>query len=224
MIQTLRQSPGRALSALLPTLMVFGLVACGSDDKESSAPQSDRSKTAETAFLTGMVHHHESAIAMAEIAREKGRSDFVIGLAEDIASTQEREITDMKSIYERLVGGELKPDPAAHEGLGLSAEQAGMTHDEETNEMLRAARPFDRAFVDDMHPHHAGAVRMAEAVLEQTRDGELRKLAETIISTQRREIEEMEAFRRKQYGSPVPAGGGHGGGAAAPHGGREEHG
>ena len=82
----------------------------------------------------------------------------------------------------------------AHDGLGLSAGEAGMTHSPETNEMLEAAMPFDRAFVDE----------------------------EGIVATQEREIEEMDAFRTEEYGVPVPVpvpepqggggGGGHGGG------------
>ncbi len=61
---------------------------------------------------------------------------------------------------------------------------------------------------------------MAEKVLEDSKDAELRKLAESIITTQKREIEEMNSFRKRKFGGPVPAsksgadsmGGGHGAG------------
>ena len=210
--------PGLALAALLLTgVLVFGVAACGGDDDEGSSGSAGNAESVEKAFLTGMVHHHETAIEMSEIARERGQAPFIKGLAEDIASTQEREMAEMKEIYTRLLGGELKPDPMAHDGLGLSAGEAGMTHSPDTNDMLRAADPFDRAFVDEMVPHHIGAVKMADVVLESTKDADLRKLAEGIISTQEREIEEMNAFRTEKYGGPVPetkAGGGgeHGGG------------
>jgi uncharacterized protein (DUF305 family) len=42
-------------------------------------------------------------------------------------------------------------------------------------------RAFDRAFADEMVGHHRGAIAMAEAVLSQTRDAELRELVNTII-------------------------------------------
>ncbi|MDQ3644674.1 MAG: DUF305 domain-containing protein, partial [Actinomycetota bacterium] len=158
-----------------------------------------------------MSHHHGTAIEMSEIAEEKAESPFVKGLAGDIISTQERELEEMGKIHERLVGGELEPDARAHDGLGLSAEEAGMTHSPDTNEMLEMAKPFDRAFVDEMVPHHVGAVKMAEVVLESTEDAELRKLAENIISTQEREIKEMNDFRTEEYGAPVPEKGGGGG-------------
>lgn len=212
MTQTPKQSPPRVLGALLVALLALGLGACGGDAEETRAPQGEVEAT-EKAFLTGMVHHHNSAVAMAEIAGKRGQAPYVKRLSEEIVSTQEREIATMREIYKRLIGGELKPDPAAHDGLDLTAAEAGMTHDQDTNEMLSAARPFDRAFVDVMVPHHRGAVKMAEVVLESTQDSELRDLAEAIVSTQQREIEEMNAFRRKKYGAAVPA-----------RGGKEEHG
>ncbi len=210
--------PGRALAALLLTaVLVLGAAACGGDDDEASSGEAGSTETVEKAFLTGMVHHHGTAIEMAEIAQERGEASFVKQLADDIVTTQEREMAEMEKIYTRLIGGELEPDPGAHDGLGLSAEEAGMTHSPATNDMLRAADPFDRAFVDEMVPHHTGAVKMAKIVLESTKDADLRKLAEGIVSTQEREIEEMNAFRTKKYGGPVPAtesggGGEHGGG------------
>ena len=70
--------------------------------------------------------------------------------------------------------------------------------------MLRGKRPFDRAFVDEMVPHHEGAIAMAMAVLPKTRDPELRKLAEEIRRAQEREIAEMSAFRQREYGGSPP--------------------
>ena len=200
-----------ALLALVLTL-ALGAAACGSDDDDgANRPSRQGDRQVEKAFLTGMVHHHESAIEMAEVAKQKGKAHFVTNLADDIVTTQEREIAEMKMIHQRLLGGNLKPDPRAHDGLGLSAAQAGMTHGAQTDRTLGAAEPFERAFVDEMVPHHEGAVRMSAVVLRSTRDADLRRLAEGIISGQKREIQEMNAFRVKNFGGPVPARGGHGG-------------
>jgi len=200
-------------AALLAGLL--GIAACGSDDEDSGGGKG--AKPVEMAFLTSMVHHHETAIEMAEIAEKRGKSQFVKGLAGDIIDTQEKEMEQMRSIHQRLFGAKLMPDPMGHDGLGLTAEEAGMTHSPATNAKLLGAKPFDRAFVDEMEPHHTGAVRMAKVVLESTKDADLRKLAEGIISTQEREIEEMNSFREEKYGAPVPSPSGEGGGD-------EEHG
>ena len=195
-------------AALLATLLALALGACGSDDDDGGSSAggggAESAQQADRAFLTGMMHHHMTAIEMAKIAQDRGQSSFVKGLADDIVSAQEGEIADMKRIYRRLFGGTLKPDPGAHDGLGLTAEEAGMTHTPDTNEMLKKADPFDRAFIDEMVPHHTGAVRMAKVVLESTEDAGIRKLAEAIVSAQEREITEMNDFREKEYGAPAP--------------------
>lgn len=205
---------GRAIMALLISALLAGAVtACGDDDEGGASSAGNETQAMDKAFLTGMLHHHMSAIEMAQIAQDRGQDPFVTGLADDIVATQESEIGQMEKIYERLFGGELKPDPKAHDGLGLTAEEAGMTHTPQTNVELKAANPFDRAFVDEMEPHHTGAVRMAQVVVKSTEDAEVRKLAEGIISTQEREIREMNSFRTQKYGGPVPDDAGQGGGS-----------
>ena len=192
---------------LLIAAAVTGLIACGSDDEDEGKGAGVTGNAAEKAFLTAMVSHHESALEMARVADERAEDPFVKRLADEIASSQTREIAQMRGIHGQLFDRELRPDPRAHEGLGLTAEEAGMTHSPQMNRTLRSADPFDRAFVDEMVPHHEGAVRMAGAVLKRTRDARLRELAAGIVSTQEREIEEMNDFRRKKFGGPVPEGG-----------------
>jgi uncharacterized protein (DUF305 family) len=157
----------------------------------------------EQAFLQAMVPHHESAIDMARVAEREGESSFVKDLGGSITSDQEEEIDQMRKIHERLYRSPLRPDEGAHEALGLSAEEAGMNH-MDGGAMLRGKRPFDRAFIDEMVPHHEGAIAMADAVLEETLDPELRKLAEGLVRTQEKEISEMKDFRKREYGTAPP--------------------
>jgi hypothetical protein len=56
----------------------------------------------------------------------------------------------------------------------------------------------DVAFVLGMLPHHVGAVEMAEVQLRYGNDPRNRKLAEAIISTQRREIDQMRTWLAKK--------------------------
>ncbi|MEJ7718458.1 MAG: DUF305 domain-containing protein [Thermoleophilaceae bacterium] len=185
-----------ALALLAALALAAGVAACGGG---SGAAQ----PSPEQGFLRSMVPHHTSAVQMAELAATEARTPFVRTLAAEIRASQEREIAQMRQIHQRLFGTALEPDMGGHMALGLSAEQAGMDH-MDGEMMIRGKRPFDRAFVDEMVPHHRGATRMAEAVLARTRDSELRTLAQEIISAQKREIGEMNAFREREYGGPVP--------------------
>ena len=53
---------------------------------------------------------------------------------------------------------------------------------------------FDAAWVKAMIGHHEGAVSMAEDVLSTTQDPAVKKLAQAIITGQRKEIAEMQAM------------------------------
>jgi uncharacterized protein (DUF305 family) len=112
----------------------------------------------------------------------------------------------MEKIHKRLFGSEITPDPTAQRHLGLSAEAAGMMHMDAAAELERA-RPFDRAFIDEMVPHHQGAIRMAHVLASKTDDPEMKRLADAIIEAQSSEIENMNDWRAKWYGARSPAGG-----------------
>ena len=193
----------------LPVLLAataLALAACGSDDgtvgAEKGGNRTDR------AFVAAMVPHHRSAVAMAKIARKRGKSRFVKQLADDIIRAQSTEIATMRREDEGLdiAGVEIGK-------LGVAEHQMGMDGDPA---MLRDAKPFDRAFIDMMIPHHQGAIRMARVGMDKGADPELKTLAEDIIDDQTREIELMNAHRKEKFGSTSPAGG-------VPAGG-EEHG
>jgi uncharacterized protein (DUF305 family) len=202
---------GARLAAIALLLLAVALAGCGGDDGDEGAAQRATGNAAERGFLQAMVPHHKSAIAMAEVAVARAEAPEIKRLAEEIRDAQGPEITQMGRIHRRLFRSELRPNPEAHEALGLSPEEAAMEEGDPTRE-LRTADPFDRAFIDMMVPHHRGAVRMAEVVLERTRDRELRELARAIISAQNREIKQMNDFRTEHYGGPVPEGGESGGG------------
>lgn len=58
---------------------------------------------------------------------------------------------------------------------------------------------YDLRFIDGMIPHHKGAIKMAEQVLEKSNNPELKKLAEEIIKAQEKEIAQMQEWRKTWY-------------------------
>ena len=50
-----------------------------------------------------------------------------------------------------------------------------------------------------MIPHHESAISMANAVLEESENPEIREIAEAIVDAQEREIEQMTSWRDEWY-------------------------
>ncbi len=62
--------------------------------------------------------------------------------------------------------------------------------------------PFDMAFIDAMVPHHREAIEMAKAAQARgLTQPDLNKIADDIIASQQREIDEMLGWRERWFGS-----------------------
>lgn len=86
---------------------------------------------------------------------------------------------------------------------------AGCGGDDEASEPARGEEtvatgqvPFDQAFIDAMVPHHQEAIEMARAANSRgLSQPELEKIANDIISSQQREIDQMLDWREQWFGS-----------------------
>ncbi len=59
--------------------------------------------------------------------------------------------------------------------------------------------PYDALFIDSMIIHHEGAITMARQALEYAERPEIRQLAEAILATQQKEIDDMRSWRAAWY-------------------------
>jgi len=55
---------------------------------------------------------------------------------------------------------------------------------------------FDKAFIEMMITHHQGAVDMAELIPSRAKHDEIKKLGETIITAQTKEIADMKQWQK----------------------------
>jgi len=177
----------RALIAMV--LLTALLAGCGEDDdpKQASGNGIDR------AFAASMIPHHESAVDMGRLAGKKAGHAELRALAGDIVRSQTAEIRTLRRAERGLAREGVRPGD-----LGLDEQLMGMGMDVHG---LGSARPFDRAFIDMMVPHHNGAIRMSEIELDRGASRPLRRLARAIVDAQTREIRRMERWRKAWYGS-----------------------
>lgn len=61
--------------------------------------------------------------------------------------------------------------------------------------MAATGETLDQAYIAKMIEHHRGAVAMAEVALAQSRDPEVRRMAQVVKDSQTREISEMQAWK-----------------------------
>ena len=88
---------------------------------------------------------------------------------------------------------------AGHAGSpALGAGDAAFAASEAAMHEKMAAAPgdtVDEAYVAKMIAHHEGALEMAQVALRESRDPEIRRMAQAVVEAQTREIAEMRAWR-----------------------------
>ncbi len=144
----------------------------------------------DAAFVDSMVPHHEGAVEMAQVALDNAEHEEIRTLAQDIVSAQRAEIELFGEIREEL-GGE----PAMEMS---QQDMEGMMGNTDAGELANQ-RPFDRAFIDAMIPHHESAIAMANVALQESEDPEILWIAEDIANAQELEIYQMRAWRGEWY-------------------------
>jgi uncharacterized protein (DUF305 family) len=147
-------------------------------------------------FIEQMIPHHEDAITMAKLAQTKAQRPEVKELANNIIDSQGKEINQMKDWYKTWFSKEVPQDNQVmnqHGMMGTSnSTHMGMMGDASDMTNLEKSTDFDRAFIEEMIPHHQMAVMMASMLKNGTERPEMKKLADDIIAAQTKEIDQSE--------------------------------
>ncbi|MDX1500349.1 MAG: DUF305 domain-containing protein [Woeseiaceae bacterium] len=147
-------------------------------------------------FMQDMIPHHHQALRMADLVRGRTNTPELLDVAGRIEVSQKEEIAFMQRwLRER---GERVPDPAAHAAMYTDRAMAGMATPEQMADLAAAEGvAFDRLFLELMIAHHAGAVKMVEALHEKSGsayDPALYEFTTEITNDQTAEIERMHAL------------------------------
>lgn len=153
---------------------------------------------AELGFARDMIGHHAQAVDMAMLLYDRTDNANLKTIALDMALTQQAQIGQMQGWLgvwgEPIASAEL---PMAWMDMAVSSGlMPGMATDDELAS-LRAAdgTEADAIFIPLMIAHHQGGVHMAQGLLARSENPVVRRLAQSIIDAQQREIALLESLR-----------------------------
>lgn len=157
-------------------------------DASQAAPDATHNAD-DVAFARDMMPHHQQAVEMSAMVPSRSDNPALLVVANHISSDQQAELLTLQGLLAQW--GE---SSVPHHGHG---DPAGMTIsgmvDDRTLNQLRSLRgkDFDALWISAMIGHHQGAITMAKTVLARGSSAEARRLADMIITAQRREIAQM---------------------------------
>ncbi len=164
-------------------------------------------------FMSGMIHHHGQALAMARMAPTHGASPEIRRLCERIINAQTDEITLMSNwLRDR---NQPIPDPSVPtmamnmNGMQHTMLMPGMLSEEQMKELDAARGPdFDKLFLKYMIQHHQGALQMVNDVQSTNGAGQDEmtfKLTSDVYADQSTEIARMQKMLAQlTFGGSAP--------------------
>jgi len=152
-------------------------------------------------FIDGMTPHHQGAVVMAKEAQQKSQRPEIKQLADNIIKAQNKEIEQMKQWRKAWYPKAKDKLMAYHAPMGHTME---MSPDQKKAMMMSsdlgaADAEFDKRFIDAMIPHHEGALTMAKDALSKSKRPDIKQMAEDILTSQQKEIDQMNQWRQAWY-------------------------
>jgi uncharacterized protein (DUF305 family) len=191
--------------ALAQTVPIIQPGAPGQDSRILSADQAIKLAAAsyspaDVTFMQGMIMHHQQAVDMAALVKQRTNRGELVTIAGRIESSQADEIAFMRGwLAER---GEPVAVPGMKGGKGEQQHahhtMAGMASPEQMKALAAASgAEFDRQFLTLMIAHHEGALTMVKDLLKQpgsAADPVLFQFVSDIETEQKSEIDRMDTL------------------------------
>jgi uncharacterized protein (DUF305 family) len=138
---------------------------------------------------------------MAREALKKSKRSEIIKLSQDIIKAQNKEIDSMKkwraSWYPKASSQPVAWHSQGNHTMAMSSEQ--MQTMMMSSPLGNGDDKFDLRFINGMIPHHEGALTMAKDALNKSKHQEIKTLAQSILSSQQKEIDLMKQWRKNWY-------------------------
>ncbi|MBI0297806.1 DUF305 domain-containing protein [Streptomyces sp. PRKS01-29] len=208
---------GIAAALALLTLVAVAVLWLTSDRSEgTTGTGTPKDTSAEAGFARDMSVHHQQAVEMSFIVRDRTGDDEVRRLAFDIASTQATQAGMLQGWLDMWGLDKTSEDPpmtwmkhassedmegmdhGSMKGMGSTYEphdgslMPGMATNTQLDELRKAkGKAAEVLYLKLMTAHHQGGVEMAKGAVELVKDSTEKHLARTMVQGQQSEIQLM---------------------------------
>ncbi|MDJ0979438.1 MAG: DUF305 domain-containing protein [Erythrobacter sp.] len=160
---------------------------------------------ADVSFMQGMIVHHQQAVDMAELIKDRTNREELVAIGGRIESSQADEIEFMNTWLEERGEKTVMVGMMDHSGMDHSkhamvdhSKMSGMATPEQMAELATLSGvEFDRLFLTLMIAHHEGAIEMVDDLLGElgtAADPVLFQFVSDIENDQQAEISKMNAL------------------------------
>lgn len=191
-------------------IVIAGMLFLETSRDKSVVP---KESSAEVGFARDMSIHHQQAVDMSFLIRERTTNQEIRNFAYDIINTQATQRgmmlgwlelwnlplttteTPMAWMADEHMSGDME---VMRETFTPGAIMPGMATPEEM-ERLRASANIEaeKLFLELMIRHHQGGVLMAQGLVDQSEHEDMVRLAQTMVDGQQGEIEYMQGLLKR---------------------------
>ncbi|MET7484653.1 DUF305 domain-containing protein [Streptomyces sp. NPDC005538] len=183
--------------------ITYAVAEDGGGSTNSSVPTAD---SADAGFARDMAVHHQQAVEMSYIVRDRTKNVEVRRLAYDIAQTQANQRGMLLGWLDLWELPKVSADPPmTWMGMGdmASGKDGALMPGMATNsEMAKlnslSGKPAEVFFLQLMTDHHKGGIHMAEGCVAKCRVGVEKRLAQGMVDAQQSEIQLMAGMLKER--------------------------
>ncbi|WP_282691928.1 DUF305 domain-containing protein [Streptomyces sp. CC208A] len=191
----------------LSVLFAAGAVTVASAEREEG-PRTPDSASADAGFARDMAVHHQQAVEMSFIVRERTTDPAVRRLAYDIANTQANQrgmmlgwldLWDLPKVESAAAPMAWMGMPVTGDSAGDGALMPGMATRTQLDALRKASgKEAEILYLRLMTAHHKGGVHMAQGCVDRCSVEVERDLAQGMVDAQESEIALMADMLRKR--------------------------
>ncbi|MFD9562513.1 DUF305 domain-containing protein [Streptomyces sp. NPDC059994] len=201
-----------SLAAVVAALVfaTVATVASATGGDSEPAEHTPVAASADAGFARDMAVHHQQAVEMSFVVRDRTKDEEVRRLAYDIANTQANQRGMLIGWLDLWGLPKSEPDRLPMAWMGMGSERGadgalmpGMATNTELDR-LRAAdgKQAEILYLQLMTEHHKGGIHMAQGCAQRCTTGVERALAQGMVDSQQSEIDLMAGMLKARGATP----------------------